>query len=181
MRWLALLTALLLAGCADDDPPRPETSTAHGRGVTAQLPVGWRTTRQNLMPNLGDPRLVFVAATYPLQYRERDCAHVPGSALEDLGPTDAFIDLEERARPSGLPPRPAEFGPELGSRSEASECVPQARFLDHWFDFTDNGRHFHVRVAFGPETSAETREEAWSILESLRIDPAVRPDWTGVG
>jgi hypothetical protein len=59
--------------------------------------------------------------------------------------------------------------------------VPAARFSDHWFGFTDAGRHFHVLVAFGPAASAATQTQAWQILDGLRVDPAVRPDWPSAG
>ena len=166
---VAVAVAVAVAGCADDEPPR--TTPASGRGITAQLPEGWRATRTNLTPRLGDPRQAFAAATYPLRYRRTDCAHVPGSALEDLGPRDAFVELEERGRGRGgiVPPRPERFGPSLGTESTSSDCVPGARFREHWFEFADAGRHFHGRVAFGTQATAETRDQAWSILDSLRV------------
>jgi hypothetical protein len=181
LRVFALLAAVLLGGCSDDDPA-PTTSPATGRGITAQLPEGWQSTRTNLIPHLTDPRQAFVAATFPLRYRETECSHVPGSALEDLGPRDAFVELEERGTGgASMPPRPERFGPSGLGPSEASACVPKARFVDDWFDFSDAGRRFHVRVAFGPEATAETQDEAWAILDSLEIDPAVKPDWANAG
>ena len=129
---------------------------------------------------------MLAVATFELRYRRTACAHVAGSALEDLGPGDAFVTLQERGLDpgstwAGFPHRPARFGPELGGRSEASECVPAARFRDHWFEFTAGGRHFHADVAFGPRASPETRAQAWAILDSLRVDPQVRPDWPASG
>jgi hypothetical protein len=50
------------------------------------------------------------------------------------------------------------------------------RFADHWFGFTDAGRHFHVLVALGHSAPAELRKQAYSILDTLRLDPEVRPD-----
>ena len=104
------------------------------------------------------------------------------SALEDLGPTDAFVTIQERglnpgASWEGFAPRPEHFGPRPEDGSEAPECAPGTPFSDHWIWFTDRGRHFHVRVAFGPQASAETQDEAWDMLDSLRVDPRVRPDW----
>lgn len=171
----------VVAGCADDESRT--TTPASGRGITAQLPEGWRVARTSLTPHLGDPRQAFAAATYPRRYRRTQCVHVPGSALEDLGPRDAFVELEERGTGGGgiFPRRPERFGPSLGTTSESTECVPRASFREHWFEFTDAGRNFHVRVAFGLEATARTQDEAWSILDSLRIDPAVRPYWENAG
>ena len=182
MRWFAAVAVFLVLAACGEDEQSASTSPASGRGITAQLPEGWDATRKSLTPKLGDPRQAFAAATYPLRYRPRDCAHVPVSALEDLGPRDAFVELEERGRGgNAFPPRPAQFGPSLGSDSEGNDCAPAARLREHWFEFEDAGRRFHVRVAFGPEADARVQDEAWSILDSLRIDPAVRPDWQNAG
>jgi len=146
-------------------------SVAHGRGLTAALPGGWSQAHESLTPSLVDPREVLSVATVPLRYRATECAHVAGAALEDLGPEDAFVTLQERGLEPGstwpdFPPRPAHFGPAPGSRSEASACVPSARFADYWFGFSDGGRHFHVLVAFGPQAPPAVRAQAWSILDS---------------
>jgi hypothetical protein len=174
-------SAMLLVLAGTSSPPPPvERYVAHG--VAVELPASWQHAPSSLTPNLSDPREVLAVGTYPLRYRPTRCAHLPGSALEDLGPRDAFVTSQERGRdPSSswpdFPPRPPHFGPELGGRSEASECEPGARFADHWFTFSDGGRHFHVLVAFGPGASATTRQQTWAILDSLHVDPTVLPEW----
>jgi predicted small lipoprotein YifL len=163
----AVALAIAMAGCgqAGEAPPRqapappPTTTEASAHGLTIALPGGWQAAAQSLTPHLADPREELAVATFPLRYRETACAHVPGSALEDLGPGDAFVTLEERGRDpgstwAGFPARPARFGPSLGGPSEASACSPTARFTDHWFTFSDAG---------------------------LRVDPGVVPDWTSAG
>jgi hypothetical protein len=168
--------------------PSPTASpmTVRAHGLTAALPPGWQAASESLTPHLTDPREELAVATYPLRYRPTECAHMPGSALEAIGPGDAFVTLEERGLgvPEGeadFPSRPARFGPELGGPSEAGACAPGARFSDHWFGFSDGGRHFHVLVVFGPQASAAVRRQAWSILDGLRVDPAVVPDWRSSG
>jgi hypothetical protein len=187
---LAVALAAGLAGCgqtAGDAPRWAAPSTAYRmHGLTAMLPPGWHPASSSLTPGLGDPREVLSVGTFPLRYRELVCAQIPGSALEDLGPGDAFVTLQERGLEPGstwsdFPPRPAHFGASLAVPSEVSACVPAARFSDHWFGFTDAGRHFHVLVAFGPEASRTTRAQAWEILDALVVDPAVRPDWPSAG
>jgi hypothetical protein len=188
---LAMSAGLLAAGCGEDAPRATAVQAddvlfAATRGLTVNLAPGWQATRASLTPHLADPREVLSVATFPLRYRPTDCAQVAGSALEDLGPSDAFITLQERGTDPGsswadFPARPAHFGPQLGGASEASACVPSARFVDHWFGFTDGGRHFHVEVAFGPEASAATRDQAWAVLDSLDVDPSVRPGWRSSG
>jgi hypothetical protein len=182
----ALAASVLLAACGGADDRAPEPVTYQRHGVTATLPAGWQHAARSLTPNLTDPREVVALGTYPLRYRRTGCAHMPSSALDDLGPRDALVTLQERGRDPrsswrGFPKRPAHFGPRLGGSSEASACVPRARFSDRWFGFSDGGRHFHVLVAFGPRAAAATRREAWAILDGLRVDPAVRPDWSSSG
>jgi hypothetical protein len=185
-----LALALAVAACGGAAPQaaapvaRAVDDPAHGIGF--DLPPGWHEADASLTPGLTDPREVLAVGTFPLVYREAACAHMPSSALEDMTPRDAFVTLQERGADAGsrwydFPARPERFGPELGGPSEAAQCVPSARFSDHWFGFTDGGRHFHVLVAFGPEVSASVRAEAWKILDSLRIDPGVRPDWAASG
>lgn len=185
LRFAPALAALVLGACGGVKaaPPEPTTHTAHG--ITVTLPAGWQRAARSLTPNLGDPREVVAVGTFPLRYRQTDCAHMPGSALEDVGPADAFVTVQERgkdASPRGFPPRPEHFGPRLGGGgSEAGACVPKARFTDHWFTFGDAGRYFHVLVAFGPQATAKTRRQARAILDDLKIDPSVKPDWTSAG
>jgi len=148
-------------------------STVHTHRLTAQLPEGWQAARHSLTPQLLDPKERFTVGTFPLRYRAVGCSQFPSSALADLGPRDALVTLQERAshrRSAEFPHRPRHFGPHRGDgRSEASECVRHARFTDHWFTFRDHSRNFHVLVAFGPMASAETREQAWGNLDSLRV------------
>jgi hypothetical protein len=185
----AAIATLALGGCghaATSTEPPPAAVTYEAHGLTVSLPRDWQRADVSLTPNLGDPRQALAVGTFPLRYRPTGCAHVPGSALEDMGARGAFVELEERgADPSSswpdFPPRPAHFGPSLGGRSEAADCVPAARFTDHWFGITAGGRHFHVRVAFGPDTPSSTREEAWGILDGMRVDPTAKPDWQAVG
>jgi len=190
-RYLPIALALAVTGCgaavaAPRQAPAPPPVEVRQHGLTVALPEGWQAAAQSLTPHLLDPREELSVATFPLRYRETSCAHVPGSALEDLGPRDAFVSLEERGLDStstwqGFPQRPARFGPALGGPSEASACVPGARFEDHWFGFSDGARHFHVMVAFGPDAPADVREQAWAILDRLRVDPGVVPDWQSAG
>jgi hypothetical protein len=200
-----IVMALGMAGCGEASaPPRPAQRTVAQRarqatpspaaspitvrahGLTAELPPGWQAASESLTPHLIDPREELAVGTYPLRYRATACAHLPGSALEALGPGDAFVTLEERGLgvPDGeadFPSRPSRFGPGLGGPSEAGACAPGARFSDHWFGFSDGGRHVHVLVAFSPQASAAVRRQAWAILDGLRVDPAVVPDWRSSG
>jgi hypothetical protein len=171
----ATIAALVLAGCSDEHRSRP-SATFSARGVTVELPAGWHAAHANLTPNLSDPREVLAVASYRLRYRPDDCAQVPVSALRDLGARGAFVELEERAKSgppsSEFPRRPPHFGPALGGPSEATACVPGTRMSEHWFGFTDHGRHFYVRVAYGPAASSATKNDAWKLLDGLKVERA---------
>jgi hypothetical protein len=190
IRAAFVIAVLAVAGCGEAEvPPRqpaPPPTEVGEHGLSVSLPPGWGAAAESLTPHLADPREELAVATFPLRYRETECAHMPGSALEDLGPGDAFVTLQERGLDAGstwvgFPARPAHFGADLGGPSEAGACTPSAHFTDHWFTFSDAGRHFHVMVAFGPQASAEVQRQAWAVLDSLRIDPGVVPDWQSSG
>jgi hypothetical protein len=189
-RPLATIAAVplcaLIAGCGAGGQntttataPRATPFSAHG--LTVSLPAGWRPARRSLTPHLADPREELSVGTFPLRYRRTPCAHMPGSALADPGPDDAFLTLMERGvgRSAGFPPRPTDFAATESATgpSEAAACVPTAHFTDHWFTFSDGGRDFHVLVAFGPRASAQTQRAAWRILDGLRVDASVQPTW----
>ncbi|MEA2466560.1 MAG: hypothetical protein QOJ57_686 [Thermoleophilaceae bacterium] len=170
----AAIAVLALSGCGEAarsaQPTEPASTAYSAHGLTAALPPGWQhaTTR---LTTITEPVDVLSVGTFPLRYRPVGCNHMPSSALLDLGPDDALVTIFERANGSvaGFPPRPEHFGPTPQDGSEAPECVPPARFTDHWFTFSDAGRYFHVLVAFGPSTSAKTQAQAWGILDGLRV------------
>jgi hypothetical protein len=47
--------------------------------------------------------------------------------------------------------------------------------------FGDAGRVFHVFVGVGKDAPEEVRREAFEILDTLRFDPGVKPDWQSAG
>jgi hypothetical protein len=154
--------------------------------VTVELPAGWQRAAESLTPDLSDPLEVLSVGTFPLRYRTVGCSHMPSSAMEDIGPRDAFITLMERGRDERsewpeFPQRPGRFGPSLGAGSEGIECVPGKPFRDHWFGFTDAWRHFHTLVVFGPDAPPEVQDAAWRVLDSLVVDPDARPTWRSSG
>ncbi|HWK27632.1 MAG TPA: hypothetical protein VNS09_13775 [Solirubrobacter sp.] len=185
--WLLLLAAWCggSGACGGDEPADVYHSVRWGYTVT--VPDGWYRAADTLTPNLDDPREVLTVATFPLHYREGKCAQFPSSALSDMGTTDVLLTVQERgtdprSRWHDFPPRPAEFRFQPGQGSEAVDCVSgPVRFVDHWFRFTDGGRHFHVEVALGTAAPEAARRAAYAILDSLRIDPNVTPDWTSSG
>src|SRR4051812_8750439 len=170
------LAAVVLSGCGAHAAAPAPAYTAHG--VSVELPAGWQPAHETLTPQLSDPREVLSVGTFALRYRKGECAQMPSSALADLGPGDALVTLQERGRdagPDGFPPRPQHFGP--GPGIESVECVPD-RLAAHWFGFSDGDRRFHALVVFGRDAPPAVHDQAWAILDGLRVDPGVRPDWS---
>jgi hypothetical protein len=130
------------------------------------------------MPGLSDPLELVALSTFDARRGGENCAHVPENAVEDMGPADALVIVEERlaefegSSPDDYPPRPGRFGSSDGYRSETIDCLDRRKeFFDRFIPFRDSGRRFYAYVAFGPETPSAVRTEAWAILDRLEIAP----------
>ncbi|MBA3366918.1 MAG: hypothetical protein H0U03_14245 [Actinobacteria bacterium] len=183
-----VLLAGLLTGCgASESNGSPDRAGARQQGTLPQplpewrnhqseehrfsvrYPSRWQLSRERLTPTLGDPLEILALGTYPLRPGGERCANWPVKALEDLGPADAFVAVLERAKPypqSGYPPRPPSFGLPIDDQT-GRFCVPDARRLDTWMSFSDEGRAFYLLVAMGKSASPQTRAELERVLNSL--------------
>ncbi len=47
--------------------------------------------------------------------------------------------------------------------------------------FADAGRHFYALVVVGPDAPRRVHKEAFALLDSLRFDRRVQPDWPSSG
>jgi hypothetical protein len=132
------------------------------------------------MPSLADPRELVALSTFPARAGGDNCAHMPENAVEDMGPEDALVVIEERlgdldtaSGPADYPARPEHFGPGNGYRSEAVDCLDRRKaFFDRFIPFSDSGRRFYAYVAFGADTPTAIRTQAWAILDRLEFEPA---------
>ena len=150
-----------------------------------KVPKGWQAAREPV-GRIGEPREILSVATFPLRHQPTDCEAFAGSARRDLGPRDAFLTVLERghdddSRWSDFPPRPARFNRGVEEEDAEPACGDQEGTTIYWRYLEDGGRHFHLLVAIGRDASLETRQEAWGILGSLRLDPEVRPKWPASG
>lgn len=156
------------------------------RGISLDYPPGWNIAPENLTPHLGSrtPAEIVSLGTYALHPNEDgvDCAQFPQRALSEMGPTDAFVSVEESVtygpiERASIPPRPDKFGPETGTAIETytndfQECLGGPINGSAWtFGFQEAGRAFVVWVAIGSDASAQQRENAWQVLNSLRVKP----------
>jgi hypothetical protein len=175
-RWLLLLAAVV-AGCGADVDRVREAGTPVSvteRDFALDLPDGWHLSPESQTPELTQPVEILSAGTRPFgPPGEGSCAHVPVSALERMGPQDAFVTVLERYGSPAFPPRPEPFAlPPRSDGIDAEACARNSTRLDfHWFGFRDAGRGFHVLVAFGAEAPAARRAEAVELLDSLRFEP----------
>jgi hypothetical protein len=193
VRVLAAIVAAALVGCgaaASDERAavRPGPTTYHdsGRGYTVTFPAHWHRAEERLLPTLLDPVEILSLATFPLQRGDQACWH---GSLEGFTADDVFLTILERGLDPGsswpdFPARPERFRFESGQQSEFGDCLRKVRGIelrDHWFRFSDAGRHFHVLVAIGASASEQAADEAYRILDSLAFDPSVQPDWRSSG
>lgn len=205
IRWSAFgVSALLLAlpcplvACGDDPAGSGVEGTVPAAvelapgiyedarwGYSVLIPPGWHRAQRPITA-LTDPVETLVVATYrpssgpeqcgPLVFRGFDANEALVMVLErGLDPESVWPDF---------PPRPAHFAYEAGQTSAFTDCLRKTEGIplkDHWFRFTDAGRHFHVLVAIGGEAPASAEAEAYGLLDSLRFDPSVKPDWPSSG
>lgn len=191
----AVLTCLAFGGCGAGEPSRPAspgppagwttTYSDKARGYTMRIPTGWERARESLTPALTDPREVASVGTRPLRHRRSNCEAFAGGARQALRAADALVTVQERgfdraSKWPDFPPRPRSFG---AARAKAPEpgCGDRPGTQTWWLPFTAAGRHFYALVVIGPGAPARIRDEAFDLLNSLRFDPAVLPDWPASG
>lgn len=187
--------AVLLMGCGSESrTDRPARASARwtveldrDHGFSVELPAGWIRASGKLTPQITEPLEILTVATLPIADSDPHGVCEPGSrpALPAFTARDALVTLQESGRGAlrinalSHPPRPDRFRPEnFPDGSTFTDCfVGDLAVQDHWFGFADAGRAFHVLVIIGRAASIQIRDEAWSILDRLRFDPDVRPDW----
>jgi hypothetical protein len=101
-----------------------------------------------------------------------------------MGPADGFVSIQERGRTgrsvtSGFPPRPSSFAARARpERTDIDLCLGVDRHaVAYWMPFSDAGRHFYALVVLGRDAPPSIRAEAFAILDRVRFDPKVKPDW----
>jgi hypothetical protein len=159
-------------------------------GFTVTYPSGWSVSDRPINDWVCSPYEILALGTYPLRpggHAVMD-AQLPSNAVEDLGPNDILIWLndsgsacggERRAGSgAGFPERPAAFDPvavcgngDALCRSDGRNVVPGVR--GWWIDFRDGDRGFYVFVGMGERAYADSARAqlAWDVLDSLRFVP----------
>lgn len=136
-------------------------------GFSVVYPKEWYRAEESLTPNLSEPVERFSIASFPLEYRETDCANMPKSAFGAMGSADVFVSIQERTDAN---PNDAFFKKRPRSLRTAKEwtleCVPE-RLMSYWIPFRDNGRAFYALAVFGPSAWLGSIDEAWGVLDSF--------------
>lgn len=188
---LGTMLAVALGGALAHAPgaaeaPGPASSRIHGdaaRGIAIPVPAGWRIAPRSLTPNLSDPHEVVSLGTGPMPAAARDCAHMPGRAIDQTAPAGAFVSLQERSRTvaaavdaaagpdplRGYPPRPARWRLPAAGATEGFVCVTASRVRVWWRPFHENGRAFYLLVAIGRDAPPARRAQALAVANGLRI------------
>lgn len=163
-----------------------------GDGFTITFPADWLPSAEPINTWVCSPYEILALATYPLRPGGEAVidSQVPSLAIEDLGPNDTMIWLNEDGSTcdggtpvggsnEGFPPRPHPMGPFTVCR-DAELCpdpdglglgIPRLRAW--WFYFGDQGRGIYVFVGMGEEAFADDArvQLAWDVLDSLRFLP----------
>jgi hypothetical protein len=170
----------------DMTPPDWTTYGSTEWGYSVSYPATWQRAERPVAARLTEPREILSLGTFPLRHRPTNCEAFAGSARQDLGPADAFLTVQERGFDHtsewlDFPQRPKRFAPTLSANVAGPACGDRPGTDVRWFNFTDAGRHFHVLVVAGPDAPPDLRRDAWRILNTVRLDPKVKPDWPGSG
>jgi len=154
-------------------------------GFSVEYPAGW-VVADDPLTDLIQPSEVVSIGTYDLQpggHSRQGLDVVLPSALDQLGPEDVFITLQEYEGVIGdVRPRPPAFSPETVCSDP--RCTDGLVFgFDGmrvwWFSFQDaaSGRTFSALVAMGEAAYADParNDAAWQVLDSLEFDGSGKP------
>jgi hypothetical protein len=157
---------------------------------TVTYPNEWLVSHQPIQPNLSSPFEILALATYPLRPGGEAVIdfQLPRNAVEDLGPNDILIwlnDAGEAGEGNGMPARPSAFEPSTPCENWSRLCPePEGDWMrgfdqpipgihGWWLGFHDAGRQFYVFVGMGEQAYADPARAqlAWDVLDSLRFLP----------
>jgi hypothetical protein len=176
---MRLLVVAIGALCIPLGAVSANGTTTVSSDIEVRLPDGWTRAKANILPTLSDPRLVFAAATYPLEPADHNCAQIPTNALEQLGPHDAFVWITQR---SGFASSFESFAarPETIFLTSGDDALPgdlptcldrPLRGSARTLRIVTNGQALYVNWAVGTDVSAERLAQLSTILDHFRAVP----------
>jgi hypothetical protein len=151
-------------------------------GFSVAYPLDWVPSEVPVNTWVSSPFEILALATYPLRPGGHGVTdgQVPSNAIDDLGPDDVFIWVNDGGEGDGFPPRPDSLdhaalcgGAELLCRDlEGRDLgIPDVRAW--WFYFEDHGRGIYVFVAMGEDAFQDPArsQAAWDVVNSLGFMP----------
>lgn len=187
---LALLAALVLSGCGGHDGGQPAAPAPAGRttyhddrhGFTVRLPPDWHRARENLAPDVVQPREIVSLGTYPLRYEAGDrCSAIgaPMPRLDRMRPGDVLVSVQERvgAGPGhpALPRRTRPFRLRPLNLAGKPRCAARRIGSIAFQAFGDAGRVFYMIAVIGRKATARTRREMQRVIDSFRFERDATP------
>lgn len=163
-----------------------ERTTLHDEDdlFTVTYPVDWIAADERINTWVDSPFEILALATYQLRPGGEAVidAQVPSNAIDDLGPNDIFIWVNDGGDDGpGFPDRPDRFEPStLCGEDFARFCPdPEGRSLGisgiraWWLRFGDSGRGIYAFVGMGEQAfgDAARAQLAWDVLNSLHFLP----------
>jgi hypothetical protein len=163
----------------------PVTYIDDADGFTVTVPAGWMVSGERINTWVVDPREILAIGSYPLRPGGHPVTdgQVPSNAVDDMGPDDVFIWVNDRAGPGlgDYPPRPRPFSPGTICPDDLACIEGRGQDIEGirawWTYFGEEGRGVYVFVGMGEQAYAnpETLRQAWAVLDSLRLGPALTP------
>jgi hypothetical protein len=152
------------------------------------LPPGWRRSREDLLPRLGEGGSILTVATFDPNARpRRSCGWPPDMPQTPIGSRDALLHIEEQfnVQPWHLPARPRRVVLWKQLRRPAVDepvrsvfpwrCLNRPGIVGFWITFRPHRRLLHMTAVAGDRTGERLRRELLGIAESLRITRRPRP------
>jgi Penicillin-insensitive murein endopeptidase/Zinc carboxypeptidase len=165
--WAASFLAGVLAAFGAGEPSDTKPARIAGGGVSIQVPAGWKAIEGPLTPCV-DPAERLVVASSSLG---------EPAQLPDDGALVVLMERRDRASVRAelrqMAARPAQF--RAPGRPTPLSCCAAVRGPGWLFPFAEGGRTFYAYVFVGERASEETRRRAFSVLESLRVEPRTQP------
>lgn len=149
-------------------PTRWSTIESFDRRWQHALPGSW------VSAGLSEPELV-TASTFDLADTKERCGFYPVGYLRQVGPTDAFVSVSvNESTDFGV--WLVHFGyddvPPVSAFDEDLDCVNDFDAEVRTSSRTYDGQPLDIVIAFGPDATEETRQEALAILDTLEPVPA---------
>jgi hypothetical protein len=153
---------------------------------TVTYPSEWVVSDKPINDWVSSPFEILALATYPLRPGGHAVVdfQLPSNAVEDLGPNDILIWVNEAGDATGFAERPAHFEPSAPCGGDDwTRLCPEPRgrtpgltipgIHAWWFGFRDAGRGFYVFVGMGEQAYGDSAraQRAWDVLDSLQFLP----------